>query len=311
MSIFDDISNTLDSTVNAAQSNISNTVNRVVQTASSTVANLPSTVANLNITNLANIGNAAASRLAASGLSGISAGISIPTVGFNVAGDLSGVTPANDWRVKVSLPPASGLFYQSSNPGILWPLQGTNGVVFPYTPTVTVSHSANYEEVSLTHSNYANYFYKSSAVQNIQVSGEFTVQNVNEGLYLMAVIQFFRSCTKMFFGADALAGNPPPILYLDGYGANYLPHVPVVLTSFQHSMSPDVDYVNIPQVSPGSISSGIAQLVTNNSLSTRLPTTSSIQLTFQPIYSRAAVHNQFTLTQFAAGGLISGNGGFI
>lgn len=307
MSLFDDLSNTLDSTVNAASSSISNSVNGVV----SAVSSIPASVSNLSITNLANLGNVAASRLSASGLSSLSGSLSIPSVGFNIAGDGAGVTPSNDWRVKLSLPPAAGIFYQSTNPGIQWPLQSTNGVIFPYTPTVNITHSANYDGTALTHSNYMNFFYKSSYVQNIQIQGEFTVQNVNEGLYLIAVIEFFRSATKMFFGQDALAGNPPPMMNLSGYGATYLPNVPVVVESFQHTMSPDVDYINIPYISPGGPSVGSAGLIVNNALSTRMPTSSQISITLLPIYSRAAIHNQFSLTQFAAGNLIAGNGNFI
>lgn len=307
MSIFDDISSSLNSTINAATSTISSTVGGVVNSATSSASAL---LSNSALTNLSSISNPVVNRLAASGLSSLTNALSTTaaTVGFNIAGDLSGVTTSNDWRVKLSLAPNAGLFYQSSNPGIQWPLQTTNGVVFPYTPTVNVTHTANYESVNLTHSNYTNYFYRNSSVQPISISGEFTVQNVNEGLYLLAVIEFLRSCTKMFFGADQLAGNPPPVLNLNGYGANYLPNVPVVVESFQHSMPPDVDYINIPSVLP---STSLGQLIVNNATSTRLPTISTIQVTLLPVYSRAAIHNQFTLTQFAAGALISGNGNFI
>jgi hypothetical protein len=311
MSLFDDFSNTLSSTVNAATSTISNDVNGVVNTVSSAVSSIPQGVANLSVTTLTNLGNAAASRLSASGLSSIAGSLTSPSVGFSIAGDLSGVTPSNDWRVKLSLPPSAGIFYQSTNPGIQWPLQQTGGVIFPYTPTVNITHSASYDGTALTHSNYMNFFYKSSYVQNIQITGEFTVQNVNEGLYLIGVIEFFRSCTKMFFGQDALAGNPPPVLNLNGYGATYLPNVPVVVESFSHTMNPDVDYINIPYISPNSVASTIGSLITNNALSTRMPTTSQITVTLLPVYSRASVHNQFTLTQFAAGNLLAGNGNFI
>jgi hypothetical protein len=311
MSLFDDLSNSLSSTVNAASSTINNAVGGLTNTVSSAVSSIPQSVSNLSITNLTNLGNVSASRLAASGLSSLAVSVGVPTVGFNIAGDNAGVTPSNDWRVKLSLPPSAGIFYQSTNPGIQWPLQASNGVIFPYTPTVSVTHSANYDGSALTHSNYMNFFYKSSYVQNIQITGEFSVQNVNEGLYLIAVIEFFRSCTKMFFGQDALAGNPPPVLNLNGYGATYLPNVPVVVESFQHTMAPDVDYINIPYISPTTVASGTSQLLVNNALSTRMPTTSQIQITLLPIYSRAAIHNQFTLTQFAAGNLIAGAGNFI
>jgi hypothetical protein len=309
MGLFDNITSTLDNTVNSATSYVSNSVNGIVNSTTSKALNTAQTFVDTNLTNVANV---AANRLIASGLGNSALRSLIPSVGFNIAGALSGVTPINDWRVRISLPPAAGIFYQSTNPGVQWPLLGTSGAIFPYTPTVSMTHGATYNSQQLTHSNYMNYFYKGSQVSEISISGEFTVQNVNEGAYLMAVIEFFRSCTKMFFGQDQLAGNPPPLLYLDGYGAYYLPHVPCVVTSFNHTMPPDVDYIEIPSTSaqvPGPFS--VQSLLTNSSLSTRLPTLSTIAITVAPIYSRASIHNNFTLTQFAAGQLISGAGGFI
>lgn len=238
-----------------------------------------------------------------------------------------------DWRVRISLPKAANYFYADSNNNLLSILRsdsdkqligqqtsansrlanaqaqminsGRIGVVFPYTPTVAVTHTANYTPQKLTHNNYTQYFYDSSEVQPINLTADFTVQNINEGQYLLAAIYFFRSLTKMFFGKDSgqygkpAAGNPPPIVYLNGYGQYYLPNVPVVVTSFQHTMPGDVDYINIPDPnSPG----------VNTQYGTRLPTTSSIVLTLQPIYSRLAQSQGFSLNDFASGALINNMG---
>jgi hypothetical protein len=205
-----------------------------------------------------------------------------------------------DWRVKISLAPRSSLFYNDPSNQIQEPLRATNGVLFPYTPTVTVAHNARYQEQALTHSNYKNYFYEGSDVSAITITGDFTVQNVEEGRYLLACIYFLRSATKMFFGADDLAGNPPPIVYLNGYGELYLPNVSCVITNFSHTMPAEVDYVEIPYIDRANIGLGIeAQLV-------RLPTTSQITVTVQPVYSRNNVHNVMNLTDFSHGRLLSG-----
>jgi len=210
----------------------------------------------------------------------------------------------NDWRVKIGLPAGSSLFYKDQNNQLMEILKRTNGVVFPYTPSVTVTHNARYQEQALTHSNYKNYFYEGSDVSAITITGDFAVQNRDDGLYLLAAIYYFRSCTKMFFGAnDSLAGNPPPIVFLDGYGELYFPHVSCVVTSFQHTMPADVDYVEIPYTDQSS-TNGNTQLV-------RLPTTSQLTVTVQPIYSRRNVHNNMSLTAFSQGKLLSGNGGFL
>ena len=242
------------------------------------------------------------SRLGISGLpiGGAFSPTGISKVGFQV-GSKTTVNPVNDWRVRVSLAANSHIFYNDIDNTLMQPLIETAGVIFPYTPTVTVTHLASYTSQSLTHSNYTPQFYQNSDVSDITISGEFTVQNLDEGQYLMAVIYFFRSARMMFFGEDSknqgYSGNPPPMLFLDGYGYHYLPHVPCILTSFSHTMPPDVDYV--PVIVDG--------------LEDRLPTSSTISITLKPQYSRMNIHNNFGLSDFAAGKLLGadGMGGFI
>ena len=235
-----------------------------------------------------------------------------------------------DWRVRVSLAPNAQYFYNDPSNNLLSPLrtetsnnltstlvQGINnlaggqtngqtriGVVFPYTPTVALTHTANYEQQKLIHNNYAQYFYQNSEVGEIQINGEFTVQNVTEGQYLLATIYFFRSVTKMFFGNDANAGNPPPIVYLNGYGQYYLPNVPCIVKSFSHTMPAEVDYMDIPE--PGINYNPYLQTPVQNS--TRLPTTSTISITLQPVYSRTAQSFNFNLNDFARGALVNAPG---
>jgi hypothetical protein len=232
-----------------------------------------------------------------------------------------------DWRVRVSLAPNSKYFYNDLNNALLRPLReesgggssssigsaigqlaGLNqsrvGVVFPYTPTITVQHTANYSAQKLTHSNYAQYFYDNSEVGAITLTTDFTVQNVTEGQYLLAVIYFFRSCTKMFFGGGPNSGNPPPIVYLNGYGQYYLPNVPCVVTSFSHTMPADVDYMDIPE--PGVRNFRGLHPRLN---STRLPTSSQITLSLQPVYSRYAQSQGFSLEDFARGAIINPRSG--
>ena len=239
---------------------------------------------------------------------------------------------SQDWRVRISLAPGSNYFYNDSSNtlmsplvteigggstsgfgsailGVIGPNDGAKriGVVFPYTPQITVTSVANYLAQKLTHNNYTNYFYDNSETQAIQIQGDFTVQNINEGQYLLAVIYFFRSVTKMFFGADPNAGNPPPIVYLNGYGQYYLPNVPCVVTSFAHTMPSDADYMDIPE--PGVTRTGYNPQFNNYRLnSTRMPTQSTVTLTVQPIYSRLAQSRAFSLQDFARGALINGPG---
>jgi hypothetical protein len=227
----------------------------------------------------------------------------------------------SDWRVRVSPAPATSEII-SFKSIFMTPLAETNGVIFPYTPQITMQHNAKYGVESLTHSNYSTVFYQSSDVGAITVQGDFSVQNIEEGRYLFAAIHFFRTCTKMFFGQDRIAGTPPPLLFLNGYGAPYLPNVPCVITNFNHTMPGDVDYVEVEfsetrTVKPKYDWSGgpVNDTVVKTNHSVRLPTLSQISITLQPVYSRSNIHKNFGLEKYAQGDLVqvpgSNQGGFI
>jgi len=152
--------------------------------------------------------------------------------------------PANgDWRLRLSISPNAQYLYLANPPGILAPLAATEGVIFPYTPTITTSYSANYEQYDLTHSNYRGIFYKNSRVGDITVRGTFTAQDTTEANYLLAVIHFFRSVTKMFYGQDAQRGTPPPICFLNGFGQHQFSNHSCVVSSFNYTLPNDVDYI--------------------------------------------------------------------
>ena len=149
-----------------------------------------------------------------------------------------------DWRVRLQLAPGANYLYKSDQPGILAPLYDTDGVIFPYTPSIETSYNANYEMYDLTHSNFRGYFYKNSRVNDINIRATFTAQDTQEAAYLLSVIHFFRSVTKMFYGAkDAYRGAPPPLTYLSGLGAYQFNNHPCVVSQFNYSLPPDVDYI--------------------------------------------------------------------
>lgn len=282
-------------------------------------------------------GSASSARLAAAGLAKNGLPLSnlsslSPGGGNNLSG--AGAGPSGtDWRVRVSVSPSSGILYWSEGGGgIQAPLKTTDGVIFPYVPSLTVAYSAKYNTQPLTHTNYQNYFYESSEVQNISLQADFSIQNTDEATYFLAALYFFRSATKMFYGQSGVyQGSPPPIVYLDGYGAHYLPHVPCVITSFSHTMPQDVDYLEVKISKPGdskvssattsgSTSSGgvgitlpkVANTNAGNDITTtevntftnRVPTFSTFSLSFQPVYSRIR-QREFDYGAFAKGDLIT------
>ena len=148
-----------------------------------------------------------------------------------------------DWRVKLRLAPQANYLYMAPNPGILAPLKAQGGVIFPYTPTISTGYKANYSSYDLTHSNYKGYYYQGSAVDPVSLSCPFTAQSTVEADYLLAVIHFFKSVTKMFYGQDAERGTPPPLVYLTGLGEYQFNEHPCVVQSFTYELPTDVDYI--------------------------------------------------------------------
>jgi len=209
----------------------------------------------------------------------------------------------NDTRVRLSLSPNSGqILYKSFNNKLLEPLNDTDGILFPYTPTISVSHTAQYTGMHPTHSNYVQHSYNASSVDAISVDGYFTANNADEARYVFAVLHFLRSAYKMFFGNDNLRGTPPPVLRLSGYGPFNYNSVPVVLTNFTEIMSADRDYIEVPLAS-----------APDSATKTMIPTYMNVTMTLNPIYTKDQISN-FGLESFARGDLIGrpgGSGGFL
>jgi len=169
---------------------------------------------------------------------------------------------AGDWRVRLQLAPGSNYFYNKrSSPhyGIMAPLVPTNGVIFPYTPQMTVNYVADYTSVDLVHANYRAYFYKGSRVPEVTINALFTAQDTNEAEYLLAVIHFLRSCTKMFYGQDNLRGTPPPMVFLTGLGTFQFANHPCVISQFQYNLPQDVDYIRARDKEVPFTSAGVNQ----------------------------------------------------
>lgn len=156
--------------------------------------------------------------------------------------------PKPDQRVRLIVP-RSYLDGKTGGPKEPFASQGVlalnSGIIFPYSPTIEVSHSAEYTEANTLHSNYTQYFYKNSKVSEITLKGKFTCQNVFEAKVLLSVIHLSRALTKMRFGNDTFAGAPPPICQLMGYGAYMFDKVPVAVRSFNVSIPNDVDFITI------------------------------------------------------------------
>jgi len=186
---------------------------------------------------------------------GVNLGGLITTQEQGVNRDQAQFLATQDWRFRISLAPGSNYLYNDPDARdaahILNPLQTTQGVIFPYVPQVAVSYNANYEPTDLAHTNYRIYQYKNSNVGDINITGDFTAQDTHEANYLLAVIHFFKSVTKMFYGRDEdpIRGTPPPLCYLSGFGRYQFNYHPVAITSFSYSLPNDVDYIKAGVIS--------------------------------------------------------------
>ena len=173
--------------------------------------------------------------------------INLPAAGEAV-GDIMGAISMfggggdnpNDWRVRLSLPN----WVSFKNSPVLKPLKDAGGLIFPYTPDVTINSSAKYQPVAPMHSNYPFYAYQNSDPGSISITGQFAVEDATQALYWIACVHYLRSVTKMFSGYDPKAGNPPPIVKLNGYGAYVFKNVPVLVTSVKVAMDKDCDYIS-------------------------------------------------------------------
>jgi len=148
-----------------------------------------------------------------------------------------------DWRVRLSIPDVEPFKTESE---LLGPLRDTNNsLVFPFTPSVIVSHSASYNALQPTHTNYPYQIYQSSQVDQLVITGDFFVQNGIEAQYWVAALHYLRSCTKMFYGGEGTnQGAPPPVVKLNGYGDYVFNDVPVVIQQFTVDMPQEVDYIS-------------------------------------------------------------------
>jgi hypothetical protein len=170
------------------------------------------------------------------------------------------------------------------------PLLETGGVLFPYTPVITMGHKAHYEMENLLQTNYTTPYYTHSNTDGIGIQARFTAQNPTEAAYILAMMTFFRTATKMFYGASQNKGTPPPILFLDGYGQNILDHIPVVVTDFSYNLPNDVNYITTTEY---------------GGRHNKVPVDLNVTLNLLPTYSRNKL-SKFNLTEFANGGALTG-----
>ena len=231
--------------------------------------------------------------LAQAGVSGSSqagppAGVNFGATANTPAAAIATFGPARDLRAKLRVP-YSYLTGPAAGPAGI--LAQNSGILFPYTPTISVEQKAEYGTSAPLHSNYSFNFFKNGAVGPINITAKFTVQNEYEGAVLLGVIHLLRALTKMKWGDEPDAGSPPPVCRFDAYGDYMLNNVPVAITSWRHELPDNVDYITVGR--PFSAKTYGHSMV---------PSLSTIQLTLNVMYSRQEMLN-YNVKDWLAGKL--------
>lgn len=233
-------------------------------------------------------------------------GKSLPKDGIGATKTLTQATALakpgeKDWRVKLSIPTS----FKDSR--LMLPVMKTGGFTFPFTPSILMSHTAQYTDNNPAHTNYTFSSFNYSTVDNIQINGDFYVQNSVEAEYWVSCVHYLRSATKMRYGEGSSdAGSPPPVVLLNGYGDFVFKNVPVIIQSFNIELGAEVDYIQtgLFAEAQGDFDAGTYQSYA------WAPSQSLITVQVKPQYSRTAV-SQFNMNNFVNGKYVQGEGGFI
>lgn len=257
--------------------------------------------------NLGNIGGA----LARNAIGSVASAVLPRNVfsGFGVKDtSVTGVkSDQNSQNRRVSLRPKPLAKQRVYGNGLLRPLAATDGLVWPYTPSITYSHPIQYESVNVVHANQNFHVFSRTDAVSLQVSGEFSVQNQLEGQYALAAIHFLRTMAKMNFGeSDPLAGTPPPVLLFNAYGAFVFNDLPVIVKDFNVEFPDSVDYVLVEVAGSAQVQTpGQAAVIRDNRIvQENLPPLPGVNTNSQYNESRLAVGTPGTIM-----GLLNGNRG--
>lgn len=199
-----------------------------------------------------------------------------------------------DWRARLR-PKGAGAkrFYGSEKNSILEPIKSSGGLVWQYTPQIYVSASAEYDQAQMQGMNYPINTYQMSTPPRLTLTSTFTVNNIDEGRYFVAMMQFCRVVTKSFYGDSSVAegtfGTPPPVMLFEYLGDHGFNKVPVVVLSYSIELPPEVDYV------PVEIKVG------DKPTTTYVPTESTVTIDILPTYTPHKLRKNFNLNTLRSG----------
>ena len=212
-----------------------------------------------------------------------------------LGGESSDIIVSGDTDVRLKVRPLNDkVVYGDNDPttNIMSILYETNGLLFPYKPTITLNQAINWDPLALIHTNFDINAYQRTPSVSVSVAAPFTAQTQREGEYLMAVLHFLKVVSKSYYGVSAAeegtAGIPPPVLKLHGFGTTAFSNVPVILKNYSYTFDDQVDYT---------------LFFAKNDESAYLPAKLQITMEFALQFSVTEQREYFSLNEFRSGKL--------
>jgi hypothetical protein len=206
--------------------------------------------------------------------------------------------------------------YPTSHP--LYPLTQTNGLVFPYTPSISENLGVRYDSTDMTYTNEAIHGYKATDNTRLSLSDcAWTAETFDQAIYTLGVIHFFRSFVLMDYGRKGPGtGKPPSPMWFNAYGDFMYSQIPVLIERVDWSFPQNIDFVGIPNPGTDAYNNQTLNYSTNPALTvaaqdggyTWVPikfTINSISMVVQ--HSIYYWTNEFSLADFQSGALIGMN----
>ena len=196
-------------------------------------------------------------------------------------------------KISLTIPPSNTDFKFQGHLGIL-NAEGNRGVAFPYTPTIQITHGANYGTHEITHSVYQPNYFINNPNSTINITAQFTSQSVKEAQYTKAALHFFKAITRMDYGEatrGTTAGTPPPVCFFNGYGSHmFSKNLPVILSSLNYTLLEDTDYVTVD----------------GETVPTQILVSLDLRIQLVP----TKVRKEFDINKYRSGELLKNPGGF-
>lgn len=198
----------------------------------------------------------------------------------------------------------------ASTQDALQPILQTQGLVFPYNPTISEGIQINYDSMELTHSNESFFSYRSTENVRITISDcVWTCDTFENAVYTLSVLHFLRSYSFMDFGMGR-SGKPPSPMWFSAYGNFAYNRIPCLLEKADWSFPKDIDYVGVPEFGSQEFMSGSLNFNKNISGAyTWLPIKFTVNTISLIVQHNPKYWTQWNLDDYKSGKMLQRDGG--